>query len=74
MGRFTVGHVPVPEGGYLVRDGLLRPKPTRFGRRSSWQPGASAYYTTREDAEALAMWLRDRAAGYPFNLLLAEAP
>lgn len=65
--RFTVGQVPVPQGGYLVRDARLRSRHTRFGWRSPWMPGASAYYATREEAELLAAWLRDKAAGYPLQ-------
>jgi hypothetical protein len=35
---------------------------------------ASQYYATRQEAIEVAVWLIDRAAGYPYNTLMAEWP
>lgn len=72
--RFTVICVPVPAGGYCVRDNRARPIPLiAFGQRfaTRHQPH-SRYYDTAEEAMAVACWLADRAARYPVNLVLCD--
>jgi len=76
MPRFIVKHVPVPAGGHIVADTFALP--VRFhangilhNRYERHQPH-SRYYATHEEAQAVADWLTERAAGYPVNLVLAD--
>lgn len=76
--RFRVKHVPVPEGGHIVCDTFALPVRLHAGgvlynRYERHQPH-SAYYASHEDAQAVADWLVERAAGYPYNPLMAEWP
>jgi hypothetical protein len=76
-GRFEIIHVPVPGGGFIVRDNYAMPIPLIAGgsrfKYNRHQPH-SRYYDTREDAIAVAMWLIERAAGYPPSRELVENP
>lgn len=76
--RFVVCHVPVPDGGYCVRDTWALPVRlhargvlyNRYERRSPH----SSYYAAEDEAIAVAQWLTERAAGYPYNPLMAAHP
>lgn len=69
--RFQVIRVPVPAGGYCVRDNNRLQRRWGLGFTTKRQPHSS-YYDTHADAAALAKWLAERAAGYPVNLALVE--
>lgn len=56
--------------GYFVRERLWRYR-SKYGYATF---GASNYYATQAEAEALAAWLTERLAGYPVNLALTGAP
>lgn len=76
--RFHVKHVPVPGAGYIVCDTWALPVRLHadgvlYNRYERHAPH-SHYYDTYEAAEAVATWLVDRVAGYPFNLALADSP
>lgn len=72
--RFEILHVPVPAGGYCVRDNNRWQRLWGIGYRTPRHP-TSGYYETREEAAALAKWLAERAARYPVNLMcLADLP
>jgi hypothetical protein len=76
--RFKVKHVPVPGAGHIVEDTMalavrLHAGGVLYNRYERHQPH-SAYYETADEALAVANWLADRAANYPFNLLLSDTP
>lgn len=71
--RFEVIYVPVPQGGYCMRDnGTLRCLAIGGQRYNTMRNPHSSYYATREEASAIATWLVERAAGYPLNLGLCQ--
>jgi hypothetical protein len=78
-GRFHVKHVPVPAGGFIVEDRFALPIKRLIATEGGCtfhtrhQPH-SHYYETRAEAQAVADWLKERAAGYPWNPLMSEAP
>lgn len=65
--RFVLGQNHV---GYFVRDTWARP--VRLLNTSSVHQPVSRYYDTEAEAEAVRVWMIDRAAGYPVNLVLAD--
>jgi hypothetical protein len=63
---------------FVVRDNFALPVRLHadgqlYDRNTRLQPH-SAHYATRQEAIEVAVWLTDRAAGYPFNMLMAEWP
>ena len=44
-----------------------------YDRNTRIQPH-SEHYSDQRDAQAVADWLADRAAGYPYNMLMAKWP
>jgi hypothetical protein len=79
--RFKIGE---NHCGFFVLDRHLQQFPRRPFNRGDWRlsdephvasiNGASRYYKTRAEAIDVAVWLTDRAAGYPYNMLMAEWP
>jgi hypothetical protein len=68
--RFEV--ISSPHGGYIVRDNHSWPCARRY-RAKTFQPH-SQYYVTQAEAQHVADWLTERAAGYPWNPVMHEWP
>lgn len=76
--RFHVKHVAVPGAGYIVCDTWALPVRLHVGgvlyNRDTRHPPHSAYYDDPADALDVALWLTERAAGYPWNPALWDGP
>jgi hypothetical protein len=63
---------------FVVRDNYALPIRLHadgelYDRNTRLQPH-SGHYGTRQEAVEVARWLTERAAGYPYNMLMAEWP